>query len=441
MDCYFRIKKRINDNVSYIKKCIKYIDTFHNSYLEDDCLENIHLNNYLIDDIKEEFKPKMQEQTVQLEANNISSQLEANNISSQLEANNISSLNINDYSTDVSLYTNNITTLRQRLKNIKSDELSIEDKSSPDQDYNNNDIYDNKRERAIIDSYEDDDKSNDKSDNFKNTNSNVDNDNDIKHNTNQLNNKQQRKHGRYHSQIFIDDLYDDADEMIYQTVQLIRRYNYCGKIQNLIYGLRDSIKPNAIRLIMCLVWLYSWALFQFAKATEYFFRNIIRFPDELFSCVDMLCSLPKNTNDKHVHVISAFNETGEITSRFKLFLWKYWNTSREVHDDNGFDINTFVKLFNCTMLYCTYLLKDPSNIDQEYEQQVKRVLITKQEPKGKFQRFTKTELRFESVSSVETQKSHDIIKDEYLHNIIMDGASNELKSKETNLLFSHCTFE
>ena len=383
MNCYFRIKK-----------CIKYIDTFHNRYLEDcldDCLENIHLNNYLIDDIKEEFKPKMQEPTAQ------------------------------------------------------TDDLNIEDKSSSNKEYNNNDIYDNKRERAIIasykDGYEDDDKSNNKSDNFKNTNSNVDNDNDIKHNTNQLNDKQQRKYGRYHSQMFMDDLYDDADEMIYQTVQLIRRYNYCGKIQNLIYGLRDSIKPNAIRLIMCLVWLYSWALFQFAKATEYFFRNLIRFPDELFSCVDMLCCLPKNTNDKHIHVISAFNETGDITNRFKLFLWNYWNTSRDVHDDNGFDISTFIKLFNCTMLYCTYLLKDPSNIDQEYEQQVKRVLITKQESKGKFQRFTKTELRFESDNSVQSQKSHDIIKDEFLHHIIMDGTNNELKSKETNLLFSHCTFE
>jgi hypothetical protein len=204
---------------------------------------------------------------------------------------------------------------------------------------------------------------------------------------------------------------------------------------------KDNIKPNAIKMIMCLVWLYSWALFQFAKATEFFFRNLIRFPEQLFIFVDILCSQPKNIDDKSIHVLSAFNETGDITNRFKLFLWKYWNTTREIHDENGVDIGKFIKLFNCTMLYCSYLLKDSSNLDQEYEQQVKRMLITKQEVKGKFQRFTKKDLKFTSVSSSrDSQKSHDIINDEFLHDIIMEDANNELQSKETNLLFSHCTF-
>ena len=213
-------------------------------------------------------------------------------------------------------------------------------------------------------------------------------------------------------------------------------------VSNLIYYVKDNIKPNAIKMIMCLVWLYSWALFQFAKATEFFFRNLIRFPEQLFIFVDILCSQPKNIDDKSIHVLSAFNETGDITNRFKLFLWKYWNTTREIHDENGVDIGKFIKLFNCTMLYCSYLLKDSSNLDQEYEKQVKRMLITKQEVKGKFQRFTKKDLKFASVSSSrDSQKSHDIINDEFLHDIIMEDANNELQSKETNLLFSHCTFE
>jgi hypothetical protein len=322
-----------------------------------------------------------------MEASSIEPTTEASNIEPMAEPPNVESI---VEPPNIEPLVETLTTLRQRLKNIKSDDTDgLEDKS----------------------------------DNFN------------------IKDKQKERHGRFHSELFLDDLYDDADEMIYQTFQLIKRYTYCDKIQNLIYYVKDNIKPNAIKMIMCLVWLYSWALFQFAKATEFFFRNLIRFPEQLFIFVDILCSQPKNIDDKSIHVLSAFNETGDITNRFKLFLWKYWNTTREIHDENGVDIGKFIKLFNCTMLYCSYLLKDSSNLDQEYEKQVKRMLITKQEVKGKFQRFTKKDLKFASVSSRDSQKSHDIINDEFLHDIIMEDANNELQSKETNLLFSHCTFE
>ena len=365
MNCY----NRIINIASYIKACIISIDTFHNN----------HLDNYLFNDIMEVHSTEESHIEPTMETSNVEPTMEPPNIEPTVEPPNI----------EPAIET--LTTLRQRLKNIKPDDIDgIENKSN----------------------------------NF----NSVD--------------KQKERYGRFHSELFMDDLYDDADEMLYQTFQLIKRYTYCDKIQNLIYYVKDSIKPNAIRMIMCLVWLYSWALFQFAKATEFFFRNLIRFPDELFSYVDMLCSLPKNANDKSIHVLSAFNETGDITNRFKLFLWKYWNTTREIHDENGVDIGKFIKLFNCTMLYCSYLLKDTSNLDQEYEQQVKRMLITKQEVNGKFQRFTKKDLKFASDSSSQnTQKSHDIINDEFLHDIIMEDANNELQSKDTNLLFAHCTFE
>ena len=398
MNCYNRIKKRIVNFISYI-------DTFHNN----------HLDNYLFNDIIDNFEPIMQDPSPLLEQTNTEPSLEQTNTEPSLEQTDTEP-SLEQTDTEPLLETNktkpsleqtdteppldtvdmkhnfeNFTTLKRRLHNIKP--IDIDDKNI----------------------------TSDITDNF---------------------DKQKERYGRFHSQVFVDDLYDDADEMLYQALQLILRYSYCDKIQNLFYYIRDSIKPNAIRMIMCLVWLYSWALFQFAKATEFFFRNLIRFPEQLFIFVDTLCSQPKNTNDKNIHVLSAFNETGDITNRFKLFLWKYWNTSREVHDENGVDISKFIKLFNCTMLYCSYLLTDPSNLEQEYEQQVKRMLITKQEAKGKFQRFTKKDLKFASVSSSrDSQKSHEIINDEFLHDIIMEGADNDLQAKETNLLFSHCTFE
>jgi len=402
MNCYNIIKNRISNIVSYIISCIIAIDTFHNN----------HLDKYLFNDIMEDFENNMQDHSTEAynnepttEASNIEPTTEASNIELTTETPNVESVveasnieptteppNVESIveTPHIEPLVETLATLRQRLKNIKSDDTDgLEDKS----------------------------------DNFN------------------IKDKQKERYGRFHSELFLDDLYDDADEMIYQTFQLIKRYTYCDKIQNLIYYVKDNIKPNAIKMIMCLVWLYSWALFQFAKATEFFFRNLIRFPEQLFIFVDILCSQPKNIDDKSIHVLSAFNETGDITNRFKLFLWKYWNTTREIHDENGVDIGKFIKLFNCTMLYCSYLLKDSSNLDQEYEKQVKRMLITKQEVKGKFQRFTKKDLKFASVSSRDSQKSHDIINDEFLHDIIMEDANNELQSKETNLLFSHCTFE
>ncbi len=285
----------------------------------------------------------------------------------------------------------------------------------------------------------------------------------------------QERRGHYHTDIFLDDLYDDADEALYQTVQYIKNYNYYGKIQDLIRSLIQFIKTNVIIVIMFSVWLYSWVVYQATKLMEIGLRKLLLLPDEIFSFVYWTSKIPKTNDNKYIQILSAFNEHGNITNKFKLFLNSYFDSSNEIHDIPGFDMNSFIKLFNCTLLYCSYLLKDPANLDNELNEHKKRILISRQETKGKLQRYKKSE--FISEQSVKTsdeqsvktsdeqsvktsdeqsvktsdaksseQERKPLIDNVFLNSILYsdifkhDEPTN-IHLKESNILLSHCTFE
>jgi hypothetical protein len=325
-----------------------------------------------------------------------------------------------------------IETIRNRLKNIKSD-IEIEFKNKKNDDTNIN----CKRRFSDI---------------SKESNSN---NNSNKDETHSLKDNQNIRYGHYHTDIFLDDLYDDADEMLYQTLQYIKNYNYCGKIQSLIHSLSQLIKTNIIIAVMFIIWLYSWAIYQATKIIELGLRKLLLLPDNMFSFVYWTSKEPKINTNKYVQILSAFNEHGNITNKFKLFLHSYFDSSNEIHDIPGFDMNHFIKLFNCTLLYCSYLLKDSANLDTEIQEQKKRFLISRQESRSKVQRYKKSEFISEQTNNTSdnksandntTQENKPLINNTYLNSILHfdvlknDGPS-DIILKESNVLLSHCTFE
>ena len=111
MNCY----NRIINIASYIKACIISIDTFHNN----------HLDNYLFNDIMEVHSTEESHIEPTMETSNVEPTMEPPNIEPAIET---------------------LTTLRQRLKNIKPDDIDgIENKS------NNFNSVDKQKERYEAD--------------------------------------------------------------------------------------------------------------------------------------------------------------------------------------------------------------------------------------------------------------------------------------------------
>ncbi len=138
----------------------------------------------------------------------------------------------------------------------------------------------------------------------------------------------------------------------------------------------EYYKIDLIKLVLTFTWYWAYIGVKLAKLFEFFFMVILYLPDYLY----LLDANIKNSRDEKIKIIYARTDYGEITNKMKFFLRWYWENINEesIHETNGFDITELTKLFNCSMLYCSYLLikKDEKLTPELFLTNIKSILIT-----------------------------------------------------------------
>jgi len=110
---------------------------------------------------------------------------------------------------------------------------------------------------------------------------------------------------------------------------------------------------DKVRIVLFVTWVWALAGLYVTKAFESFFKLILKMPDNWLS---MAAPTSQRINqNESVRIVAAHDGKSDITNKFKLFLKYYWEDSDL---NNGFSFDSFHKLLNCSMLYCSYLMTD-----------------------------------------------------------------------------------
>lgn len=130
-------------------------------------------------------------------------------------------------------------------------------------------------------------------------------------------------------------------------------------IANKITAALRMFNIDALRVLISVTWWYAWVGLRITKIFEFMFRLVLSLPDRLIKLPSILNKPIYNTIGHRVNILNAYNETGEITNKLKLFLQQYWRPADgETTETNGFDFHQFCKMLNCSILFCSYALHD-----------------------------------------------------------------------------------
>jgi hypothetical protein len=108
-----------------------------------------------------------------------------------------------------------------------------------------------------------------------------------------------------------------------------------------------------INLTLKLFWINAWTIVQLKKIFELGLRMIFWLPDSLFVVINALQRPIYTTDGIKINILNVMNERQTITNKFKLFLSIYWESDS---DQNGFMFNKLSSLFNCSIVYLSYML-------------------------------------------------------------------------------------
>lgn len=145
-----------------------------------------------------------------------------------------------------------------------------------------------------------------------------------------------------------------------------------------IIYIKELFNVNLIKITLSIIWWQAWLALKITKFYTIIFKLIMLLPEQMIYLLNIYNRPIFNTNNKKINIISAFNEYGEITNKFRLFLKYYWESAdNELYDRNGFNFSKFNELLNSSILYCSYLLTDKeSNIEpNEFYNNVKNIFI------------------------------------------------------------------
>lgn len=112
--------------------------------------------------------------------------------------------------------------------------------------------------------------------------------------------------------------------------------------------------PSKLHIILFVTWIYSYCALQAALVFEALFRFMLFIPNEWNFIL----------SKKHINVLTARNEHMDITNKMQLFLNWYWQKGWD--ESGGFDIEQYKRLFNSTVLYIEYSLKNNNNLESVY---------------------------------------------------------------------------
>lgn len=119
---------------------------------------------------------------------------------------------------------------------------------------------------------------------------------------------------------------------------------------------------------------YCWALcgLYMTRLFETFFRMILKMPDSWFYCFALNC--------EHIKILSAHDGKNDVLNKFKLFLKCFYHNSGISKIDGSFNFYIMKRLFDTSMIYCSYMIiSDKYKIQQaEFLDDIKRFLVVEE---------------------------------------------------------------
>lgn len=249
--------------------------------------------------------------------------------------------------------------------------------------------------------------------------------------------------------------------------------NQCDQIKNCFknnfINLCEYLKIDLLKLVLTFTWYWAYLGIKLTKLFELFFMVILYLPDQIYFAENIRQPNIKNSRNEKIKIIYARNNYGEITNKMKFFLRWYWENVNDesIHENNGFDMTQLTKLFNCSMLYCSYLLikNDDKLTPEMFLNNMKSILITNEDTppieaqeKDEFDDTdSNTDLststdsdvklneldeldELEKVLEKEKNKVYANKKDGYFIKQCFLNGSNKVITKIKNLCFDHVEF-
>lgn len=148
--------------------------------------------------------------------------------------------------------------------------------------------------------------------------------------------------------------------------------NKSAKVLTYIHYQLTRIKI-LMRVLLGLLWWHAWIIIQLIKVAELAFRLLLRMPNCVFDMINLVENVIYTTQNEPIQIFNVFDENGDITNKFKLFLKLYWekgNLEKEFNQ-NSFSIEKYRSLFCSSILFFTYKIGDKmkqkfmSNLDGE----------------------------------------------------------------------------
>lgn len=137
---------------------------------------------------------------------------------------------------------------------------------------------------------------------------------------------------------------------------------------------------DQLKLALAVSRVWAYVGLYMSKTFEKIFQLILSTPEDLLTIPANCTSRPLTTNGKKIQIINAFSEHGQITNKFKIFLSSFYenNTPDSIHNTNGFNFHSYVKLLDTSILWCNYILQNQNEINPKtFFKDVQQMMITK----------------------------------------------------------------
>lgn len=207
--------------------------------------------------------------------------------------------------------------------------------------------------------------------------------------------------------------------------------------------LQAIFEVNRMQIVLWVCKKWALAIIYFAKILEIFGKLILSIPDPMLQPVANLTRTPKTADGKNIKILRAFNEKGDITNKFKIFLNWYWTNASEatVSDNSGFLFHKYSGLLQSSLLYCSYLVHDNDIDPHTFLDNIQRIFVSKDGVRinGNTTPLVYDHISFDRSTKLKDSEFDAMMADINLEDMLRPPIIDEPDLSRSNLTFADTT--
>lgn len=141
---------------------------------------------------------------------------------------------------------------------------------------------------------------------------------------------------------------------------------------------------DTLRIVLFVMYVQAYICVKISRIFECLLANLLKLPDSWLSIIPTFTKLV-DSNGNPIKIIKAISENANITNKLRIFLMFYYElvNDESMHVDNGFSFDKLQQLISCSMLYCSYIVMNPSEEPSEFIEQLKSFYVLSTVKDGK----------------------------------------------------------